>query len=66
MTGNESIFGINKDLNCHNYCRYDRCCTAEGSKGNDPWICATAWRIEDIMAEEYPDEPEIEEEDYYE
>ena len=57
---------IDKDLNCHSYCHYDRCCIAEGSKGNDPWMCPNAWRIEDIMSDEYPDEPGIEEEDYEE
>lgn len=60
-------------VNCHNYCQYDRCCSADGEIGQNPWMCPNAWRIEDIMAEEYPidddifpKEPEEDEEEDYE
>lgn len=53
--------GIDKEANCHSYCRYDRCCTADGEKGRSPWMCPNAWRIEEIMAD-YPQETEDEEE----
>lgn len=40
------------EKNCHEYCPYSRCCYAKGSPGTDPFQCANAWRIEDILMDE--------------
>ena len=51
--------------NCREYCRFAKCCYANGEPGRNPYDCPNAWRIEEILDDERYDrdeETEVEDE----